>query len=107
VPPFWIRTKDVIEDDPLIRACTLTYMSDFGPVPVARPPGTPLSTEIGYAASLDHAVWFHRPFRPDQWHRYEVRSLNNSDARGLVVGSLYDGSGALVASTSQEALWRF
>jgi acyl-CoA thioesterase II len=107
VPPFWIRTRDLIEDDPLIRACTLTFMSDFGPVPVARPPGTSLNAEGAYAASLDHAVWFHRPFRPDQWHRYEVRSLNNSDARGLVVGSLYDGSGALVASTSQEALWRF
>jgi acyl-CoA thioesterase-2 len=107
VPPFWIRTKDVIEDDPLTRACTLTYMSDFGPVPVARPPGTPLGGDLGYAASLDHAVWFHRPFRPDRWHRYEVRSLNNSDARGLVVGSLYDGAGALVASTTQEALWRF
>ena len=39
VPPFWIRTKDVVEDDPLIHACTLTFMSDFGPVPVARPPG--------------------------------------------------------------------
>ncbi len=107
IPPFWIRTKDVIEDDPLIRACTLTFMSDFGPVPVARPPDAPPSPEVGYAASLDHAVWFHRPFRPDQWHRYEVRSLNNSDARGLVVGSLYDGAGALVASTTQEALWRF
>jgi acyl-CoA thioesterase-2 len=107
VPPFWIRTKDVIEDDPLIRACALTFMSDFGPVPVARPPGTSLNAEGAYAASLDHAVWFHRPFRPEQWHRYEVRSLNNSDARGLVVGSLYDGSGALVASTTQEALWRF
>jgi acyl-CoA thioesterase len=107
IPPFWIRTKDVIEDDPLIRACTLTFMSDFGPVPVARPLDAPPSPEVGYAASLDHAVWFHRPFRPDQWHRYEVRSLNNSDARGLVVGSLYDGAGALVASTTQEALWRF
>jgi acyl-CoA thioesterase-2 len=112
VPPFWIRTNDLIEDDPLIQACTLTYMSDFGPVPVARPPGTsPPGTsptaDGGYAASLDHAVWFHRPFRPDQWHRYEVRPLNVGDSRGLVVGSLYDGSGALVASTSQEALWRF
>jgi acyl-CoA thioesterase II len=106
VPPFWIRTKDVIEDDPLIRAATLTFMSDFGPVPVARPPGTPLNANAGYAASLDHAVWFHRPFRPDQWHRYEVRPLNNADSRGLVIGSLYDSAGALVASTSQEALWR-
>jgi acyl-CoA thioesterase II len=107
VPPFWIRTKDAIEADPLIRACTLTFMSDFGPVPVARPPGTPLDPEGDYAASLDHAVWFHRPFRPEHWHRYEMRSLNNSDSRGLVVGSLYDRTGALVASTSQEALWRF
>ncbi|MET0453654.1 MAG: acyl-CoA thioesterase domain-containing protein [Mycobacterium sp.] len=106
VPPFWIRTKDPIEDDPLVRACALTFLSDFGPVPVARPPGTPLALDVGYAASLDHAVWFHRPFVPDHWHRYEVRSLNNSDSRGLVAGSMYDAAGALVASTTQEALWR-
>ena len=106
-PPFWIRTKAFIEDDPLIRACTLTFMSDFGPVPVARPPGGPPGHGGGYAASLDHAVWFHRPFQPDSWHLYDVRSLNNTDARGLAVGSLYDQAGALVASTSQEALWRF
>ena len=107
VPPFWVRTKDAIEDDPLVRACVLTFMSDFGPVPVARPPGVPPDAEDGYAASLDHAVWFHRPFTPDQWHLYDVRSLNNTDSRGLVVGSLYDRAGALVASTTQEALWRF
>lgn len=83
------------------------FMSDFGPVPVARPPGVPPDAEDGYAASLDHAVWFHRPFLPDQWHLYDVRPLNNADSRGLVVGSLYDRAGALVASTTQEALWRF
>jgi len=107
VPPFWIRSKDVIEDDPLLRACTLTFMSDFGPVPVARPPGAPKGPGVGYAASLDHAVWFHRSFQPEQWHRYEVGSRNFSDARGLVAGSLYDAAGVLVASTSQEAVWRF
>ena len=107
VPPFWIRTKDAIEPDPLVRACMLTFMSDFGPVPVARPPGAPPNAAVGYAASLDHAVWFHRPFSPDQWHLYDVRSLNNTDSRGLVVGSLYDLTGGLVASTTQEALWRF
>lgn len=107
LPPFWIRTRDTIEDDPLIRACTLTFMSDFGPVPVARPPGVPAREDVGYAASLDHAVWFHRPFDPQRWHRYEVRPLNHSDSRGLVVGSLYADTGELVASTSQEALWRF
>jgi len=106
VPPFWIRTREVIEDDPLIRACALTFLSDFGPVPVARPAGVPLRQDAGFAASLDHSVWFHRPFRPDQWHRYDVRSLNNSDSRGLVTGALYDTAGALVATTSQEALWR-
>ena len=106
VPPFWIRTRERIEDDPLVRACALTFMSDFGPVPAARPPGAP-SSRVGYAASLDHAVWFHRPFVPHDWHRYEVTPLNNSDARGLVVGSMYDRAGALVASTTQEALWRF
>lgn len=106
VPPFWIRTRDAIEDDPLIRACMLAFMSDFGPVPVARPPGVPLEPGIGFAASLDHAVWFHRPFDPHAWHRYDVRSLNNSDARGLVAGSLYAADGTLVASTTQEALWR-
>jgi acyl-CoA thioesterase II len=104
VPPFWIRTKDQIEDDPLIRAAMLTFMSDFGPVPVARPAGTALRD--GFAASLDHAVWFHRPFVPHDWHRYEVIALNNADSRGLVRGSLYDTGGVLIASTSQEALWR-
>ena len=107
VPPFWIRTKDVLEADPLIRACTLTFMSDFGPVPVARPPDAPAGAAVGYAASLDHAIWFHRPFAPEQWHLYDVRPLDNSDSRGLVAGSLYDRAGALVASTTQEALWRF
>jgi acyl-CoA thioesterase-2 len=106
VPPFWIRTRDEIEDDALTRACMLTFMSDFGPVPVGRPPGTVLDEEKGYAASLDHAVWFHRPFAPREWHLYDVRALNHTDSRGLVAGSLYDRAGALVASTTQEALWR-
>lgn len=106
VPPFWIRTRAEIEDDPLIRACALTFMSDFGPVPVARPSGVPLEPDVGYAASLDHSVWFHRPFVPHDWHRYEVHPLNVGDSRGLVHGSLYDIGGALIATTTQEALWR-
>lgn len=106
VPPFWIRTRDEIEDDPLVRACMLTFLSDFGPVPVARPSGTPLEPEAGFAASLDHSVWFHRPFTPHDWHRYEVHQLNVGDSRGLVRGSLYDAGGSLIATTTQEALWR-
>jgi acyl-CoA thioesterase II len=107
VPPFWIRARDEIESDPLIRACLLTFMSDIGPVPIGRPPGTPLRPGAGFfAASLDHSLWFHRPFEPSRWHRYVVTSLNNSDSRGLVVGSLYDATGSLIASAAQESLWR-
>ncbi|MBN3456268.1 acyl-CoA thioesterase II [Mycolicibacterium sp.] len=106
LPPFWIRASTPIEDDPLVRACTLTFLSDLGPVPAALPPHIPLRSDLGFAASLDHSIWFHRPFRPDGWHRYEVRSVNHNDSRGLAVGSLYAADGTLIASTTQEALWR-
>ncbi|MGB3482507.1 MAG: acyl-CoA thioesterase domain-containing protein [Mycobacterium sp.] len=106
VPPYWVRFRDVIADDALHRACALTFVSDLGPVPAARPPGTLLRPGAGYAASLDHSVWFHRPFHPASWHRYEVNPVNNNDNRGLVVGSMYSQDGALVASMTQEALWR-
>ncbi len=108
VPPFWIRSGEPIEDDPLVRACTLTFISDIGPVPAARPPGTPFTPGSGaaFATSLDHSVWFHRPYDPDRWHCYEVDSLGNSHSRGLVAGGFYDATGALIANTSQQALWR-
>jgi len=101
VPPYWIRTRDPLGDDPLISACALTFISDLGPVPVVRPPGTPLELGLGFAASLDHSIWFHRPFAPDRWHRYEVAAANIGDSRGLARGALYDRAGALVASTAQ------
>ena len=106
VPPYWVRFRDTIEEDALTRACALTFVTDLGPVPAARPPGVPLRTDVGFAASLDHSVWFHRPFDPHRWHRYEVQSANNSDSRGLVVGSMYDAEDKLIASMTQEALWR-
>ncbi|BBZ09202.1 acyl-CoA thioesterase II [Mycolicibacterium doricum] len=106
IPPFWIRSREVVEDDPLIRACMLTYLSDLGPVLAARPAGAPDAPGAGMAASLDHSLWLHRPFDPHRWHRYEVTGVNNSDARGLAIGSLYDEDGRLIASTTQESLWR-
>lgn len=106
LPPFWIRVRDPIEDDPLLRACTLVFLSDIGPVPAARPPDTPMKLGLGFTTSLDHSVWFHRPFAPQRWHCYDVQSVNHSGARGLVAGSLYDEAGSLIASTSQQALWR-
>ncbi|MBP2455677.1 acyl-CoA thioesterase [Mycolicibacterium lutetiense] len=106
ISPFWIRAQSEIEDDAMIRACTLTFMSDLGPVPSALPPTVPLRPDLGFAASLDHSIWFHRPFLPHGWHRYELQAANHNDSRGLTRGSLYDAAGTLIASVSQEALWR-
>ena len=55
------------------------------------------------SASLDHAVWFHRPVRVDQWHYFELHSVSNQNSRGLVRGTIHSGDGALVASMTQEA----
>lgn len=106
-PPHWVRMLTPVEDDPVVRACALAFMSDMGLMAAARPPGTPLRFGPGFqAASLDHSVWFHRPFVPDAWHCYQANPINNVGARGLAVGGFYDESGRLIASMAQEALWR-
>lgn len=104
-PPVWIRARRPIEDDAVVRACTLTFVSDLGLMGVARPPGADNSV-FTTAASLDHAVWFHRPFDPTTWHRYTARPLNHNDSRGLAIGAFHGVDGTLVANVSQEALWR-
>jgi acyl-CoA thioesterase len=105
--PYWIRTRDPIEDDPLVRACALTFMSDLGLMAAARPPELPMGFGPAVsAASLDHTIWFHRPFEPERWHRYEAERVNFNDARGLAVGAFHDQDGVRIASMAQEALWR-
>lgn len=104
--PFWFRSHSPIEDDPLLRACALTFISDIGLVATARPPGADQAPGPNEAASLDHAVWFHRPLDPHQWHLYDADAVSHSDARGLAQGSITDESGALVATVTQESLWR-
>ncbi len=105
VPPFWIRTRDADRGrsaDPGLHVDL--HVRSWGRCPAARPPGTPVSEDVGYAASLDHSVWFHRPFMPDAWHRYEVDSLGNSHSRGLVVGGVVRPQPERsIASTSQQA----
>ena len=105
VQPFWFRCREQIEADPLLRACALTFISDMGMVSTARPPGGNLPGPGG-AASLDHALWLHRPFDPGQWHCYEATRVNHHDARGMAFGSIHDDTGRLVASVAQESLWR-
>lgn len=102
--PAWIRVSDPIGDDPAMHACALTYVSDLAVVRSARAPG---STHTGWGgASLDHAVWFHRPFRVDDWLLFCVDPLTNYGARGLARGSFHTADGVLVASFVQECLLR-
>ena len=103
--PFWFRSRQPIEDDPVLRACALTFISDLGLVSTARPPGCE-QPGPGGAASLDHALWLHRPFDPDRWHLYDAVGMSHSDARGLAFGSIQNDDGVLVASVAQESLWR-
>ena len=103
--PFWFRSREPIEDDPVLRACALTFVSDLGMVSTARPPGH-LQPGPGGAASLDHALWIHRPVDPNQWHCYDAVAVSHADARGLAFGAITDVEGRLVASVAQESLWR-
>ena len=103
--PFWFRTREPIEDDPVLRACALTFISDLGLVSSARPPGGGRPGPGG-AASLDHSLWLHRPSDPHRWHLYDAVAVTHSDARGLARGSIHRDDGTLIASVAQESLWR-
>jgi acyl-CoA thioesterase II len=104
---MWVRMASAAGATPNLQACALTYASDSWLAPVTRIPHFPAVQLSGLqVASLDHAMWFHRPCRMDEWHLYEVQSPWTGAGRGLARGSLYDRDGRLVASTMQEALLR-
>jgi acyl-CoA thioesterase II len=103
----WYRTIDRLPDDPSIHQYLLAYASDFHFLGTAmQPHGVSWMTPGMQVASLDHAMWFHRPFRMDQWLLYVVDSPTASGARGLARGQFFTRDGALVASTVQEGLMR-
>ena len=103
----WIRTVDRLPDDDGLHRAILAYVSDYGLLPtVLRPHGVSAFDESLVMASIDHAMWFHRPFRMDEWLLCEFEAISTSNARGLARGSIYDHSGRLVASTAQEGLIR-
>ncbi|UXA16009.1 acyl-CoA thioesterase II [Mycobacterium sp. SMC-4] len=104
--PMWLRSRRQVEDDPLLQACALTFISDVGLVATARPPGEAQRPGPGGAASLDHAVWFHRPIDLNKWHLYQAEAISHSDSRGLARGSITAEDTTLVASVTQESLWR-
>jgi acyl-CoA thioesterase-2 len=102
--PFWFRASALVDDDPALHACLVTYVSDMAVVSSARAPGSP--RRLATAVTLDHAVWFHRPPRADQWLLYSVDPVTNHGARGLARGTLHAQDGTLLASVAQEALLR-
>ena len=103
----WIRTTGPLPDDPAIHRCVLAYASDLTLLDTSLVPhGRSVLEEAIQAASLDHALWFHRPFRADEWLLYAQDTPSASGARGFARGLVYDRAGRLVASVAQEGLVR-
>lgn len=104
---LWLKTVDVLEDNSDLHRNLLAYVSDYQLLGTATlPHGIHWEQGNVQMASLDHAMWFHRPFRIDDWLLYSMTSPNASGARGLAHGQFFDAAGQLVASTSQEGLIR-
>jgi len=103
----WIRTTGRLPDDPAIHRCVLAYASDLTLLDTALLPQqrSVFDRDI-MAASLDHALWFHRPFRADEWLLYTQDSPNLHGARGFARGLIFAADGTLVASVAQEGLLR-
>lgn len=104
---LWIRAAGRLPDDPSLHRAVLAYLSDLTLIdaPLAASGRSLFEPEFA-VASLDHAMWFHRPFRADEWLLYAQDSPNASGARGLARGLLFDRAGRLVASVTQEGLIR-
>lgn len=103
----WMRSRDSFDGSPLLQCAALAFGSDYLLLePVARRHGIPWATPGLRGASLDHAMWFHRPFRVDEWLLYELDSPTSQGGRGLAHGRFYNREGALVASVSQESMIR-
>ncbi len=104
----WVRSGHPLSDDPLLHVCAVTYVSDLFLLSSALPPhGVVIGDPSVSVASIDHAVWFHAPFRADEWLFYEQESSWAGSGRALCRGLLFDRAGFLVASVMQEGLIRF
>ena len=104
---LWMRAIDRLPDQPSLHRNLLAYFSDFQLVGTTTlPHGIHFEQGKVQMASLDHAMWFHRPFRADEWLLYSMESPNAAGARGLALGKFFDADGVLVASTAQEGLIR-
>jgi len=104
---MWIRSAGALPDDPVVHQCVLAYASDWGLLATSlRPHDTTILSRKVQTASLDHAMWFHRDFRVDEWLLYVTDSPSAQGARGFTRGEVFTRDGRLVASTAQEGLIR-
>jgi len=103
----WFRAVDKLPDDEQLHRCLLAYVSDYHLIGTAmRPHGISMATPNVVVASIDHAMWFHRPVRVDDWLLYSMDSPSASGARGYARANLFTRAGVMVASTAQEGLIR-
>ena len=109
-PPIrdiWIRTVDALPDDPAMHKAIWAYTSDYSLLGTALlPHGLSFAHGQVRAASLDHAMWFHRDFRMDEWLLYSMESPSMAHGRGFSRGNLFTREGKLVASVAQEGMIR-
>jgi acyl-CoA thioesterase-2 len=107
VQHLWFRAIGRLPNDPSLHSCLLAYVSDYYLLSTAvRASGADLGHNAALAISIDHAIWFHRPARLDEWLLYSIDSPNVSGARGFTRASIFTRAGHLVASTAQEGLMR-
>jgi acyl-CoA thioesterase-2 len=103
----WMRAWNRLPDDPELHRNLLTYVSDYELLGTATlPHDLDFSTRPVQMASIDHALWFHRPFRVDEWLLYACDSPSSHAGRGFTRGQFFNQSGELVASTAQEGVIR-
>jgi acyl-CoA thioesterase-2 len=103
----WMRLDGKLPDEPLLHACALTYLSDLTLLDaVLSVHGEVWGPGGVIGASLDHALWFHRPFRADEWFLYDCASPSSSGSRGLATGRMFTRDGRHIATAAQEGLLR-
>ena len=103
----WLRAPEPLNDSQTLHQAVLAYASDFHFLGTAlQPHGIAVNNPKLRIATIDHAIWFHRPININDWHLYSMESPYSGNARGLVNGKIFNQEGELVASTSQEGLVR-
>ncbi len=104
---LWMRADGKLPDDPVLHACIVTYASDMSLLDTTLlPHGRSWTEQTIQMASLDHVMWFHRPFRADDWLLYDQTAISTSNARGIASGYIFAPNGELVVTVVQEGLTR-